>query len=636
MASKSRLKTENSKGRRIWPVVTILLLLIGIGTSIVYKKELNNLIDIWHETFPSESRTVNRERGTIYDRNFKELAQTQERVSLYVRPREVKDIKETARLLSESLDLSESEIVVKMEQDSHLVWLSKDIGQEEEEVVTGLGLPGIYLHREVARSYPQQEYASHLIGYSENDLGLAGVEHYYNRLLNQDRVHQEDIPAINLKGLTQTSTKGHDLVLTLDMKIQAILEKYVKSFGEKMGNGHVTSLLLNTVNGKIVAGASYPSFNPNTVWQHKKEILEPLFLTPMVIPVEIRKFVHEASLLQSGWEKSTQVYPWSLISGKADLGSQLRFIDRIQLTTDIHVDFSGGKKQQSSLPQFMETGSSFYLGAVPRTATPLKILLGMSHLLNDGKKIQPHILDRIIERPDAREYFYDIFHGEETGRNVFPALVSRELRNLLMMQDKKGVLGSRTLSGETVSLVMNDSGGSYVRDRMGFVMIPADHPAMILLLVARNEEIQVPEKGSVDFKTFCDEIESILPSMVALQQIHQNIEDIVEVVEGEERNFKAGAVKESAGNVNALTAQEKRTLNMPDLAGLSLRMSLRLLQSAEVDVSVKGTGRIVSQSPKAGVELKKGDKCLLTLAIDAAPKDIMQIKSLQIKEKITH
>jgi len=63
-----------------------------------------------------------------------------------------------------------------------------------------LNIPGIYLHREVARNYPQQEFASHLIGYSENDLGLAGVEHYYNRLLNQDRVRQEDIPAIDLKG----------------------------------------------------------------------------------------------------------------------------------------------------------------------------------------------------------------------------------------------------------------------------------------------------------------------------------------------------------------------------------------------------------------------------------------------------
>ncbi|MCK5070663.1 MAG: PASTA domain-containing protein, partial [Desulfocapsa sp.] len=614
MASKSRLKTGPDKGRRIWPIVAILVFLAGIGTSVVYKKELTNLVDILQETFPSESDTITRDRGTIYDRNFKELAQTQERVSLYVRPREVKDIKETARLLSDSLGLSVTELLVNMEKDSHLVWLSRDIGQGDEEVVTGLGIPGIYLHREVARSYPQQEYASHLIGYSENDLGLAGVEHYYNRLLNQDRVHQEDIPAINLKGLTQTSTKGHDLVLTLDMKIQAILEKYVKTFGEKMGNGSVTSLLLNTENGKIVAGASYPSFNPNTVWQHKKEILEPLFLTPMVIPMEIRKFVHEASLLQGGWEKSTQVYPWSLIAGQADLGSQLRLIDRLQLTTDVHVDFSGGKKQQSSLPQFMETGPSFYLGAVPKTATPLKILLGMSHLLNDGKKIQPHMLDRIIERPDAREYFYDIFHGEVTGRNVFPSLVSRELRNLLMKQEKKGVLGSRTLSGETVSLVMNDLGGSYVRDRMGFVMIPAERPEMILLLVARDEELRVPEKDSIDFKTFCDEVESILPSMVALQQIHQNIEDIVEVVDGEEQNFKADSVNDTGGITNALTMQEKQTLNMPDLTGFSLRRSLRLLQSAEVDVSVKGTGRVVSQSPKAGVELKKGNKCLLTLA----------------------
>jgi len=44
------------------------------------------------------------------------------------------------------------------------------------------------------------------------------------------------------------------------MKIQAILEKYVNNLGTKMGNGRITSLLLDTGEGKIIAGASYPPF----------------------------------------------------------------------------------------------------------------------------------------------------------------------------------------------------------------------------------------------------------------------------------------------------------------------------------------------------------------------------------------
>jgi Penicillin-binding Protein dimerisation domain/PASTA domain len=636
MARRSRLKTEDNRRRRVRFLLIFLLLLggaAGIGTT--YEQQLTNLIDIWRETFPAESRTLENDRGTIYDRNFKELAQTLERVSLYVRPREVKDIPETARILSELLALSEPEVIARMERDSHLVWLRRDIAQEDEEAVANLNLPGIYLHREVARNYPQQEYASHLIGYSENDLGLAGVEHYYNRLLNHDRVRQEDFPAIDLKGLEQTSTKGHDLVLTLDMKIQVILERYVKSLGEKMGNGRITSLLLDTRQGKIIAGASFPSYNPNSVWQHGNEILESLFHTPMVLPEEIRKFFRDASLLQGGWEQSTQVYPWSLVADKVDFGSQLRLWERLQLTTDLHVDFSGGKKQPTSLPQFEGTRQTADLGTVPKTATPLKVLLGMSHLLNGGKKIQPHILDRIMERPEQREYYYDIFHEESQGRNVFPSLVSRELQNLLRLQGKRGVLGSTALSGETVSLVMNEFGGSYVRDRMALIVIPAEQPEMILLLVSRDEELKVRKRAAAGYGSLSDRIDTILPSMVALQQVHRNLADMVEIADGEEQNFKGATDRESGKTENLTGMLEKQIKIMPDLSGLSLRKSLRLLQSAEVDVTVRGTGRIVSQSPKAGEKLEKGGRCILTLKIDAAPKAALQINDLQVKEPLS-
>ena len=40
-------------------------------------------------------------RGIIFDRNFKELAQTLERVSLYVRPREVSNLPDAAEQIAE-------------------------------------------------------------------------------------------------------------------------------------------------------------------------------------------------------------------------------------------------------------------------------------------------------------------------------------------------------------------------------------------------------------------------------------------------------------------------------------------------------------------------------------------------------
>ncbi len=615
-------------------MIILLFISIAVGGGTAYKQQLTNLFDIWQETFPAETLHAERVRGTIYDRNFKELAQTLERVSLFARPREVKNLPETARMLSEVLGLPESEIMARMRRDAHLVWLRRDIGQEDEDAVTKLNLPGIHFHREVARSYPRQEYASHLIGYSESDLGLAGVEHYYNRLLNQDRVRQEDIPAIDLKGLEQTSTNGHDLVLTLDMKIQAILEKYVAGLGEKMGNGRIASLLIETGEGKIIAGAGYPSFNPNNVWQHENEILDNLFFTPMVVPEEIRKFFRDAALLQGGWETGTQVYPWSLVSEKINFSTQLRLWERLHLTTDIQVDFSGDRKHSTTLPQFVGCRPPLDLGTVPNTATPLKVLLGMTHLINGGKKIQPHILDRIMERLDQKEYYYDFFHGESTGRNVFPSLVSRELRLLLRSQGKSGVLGSTVLSGETVSLTTNPAGTAqdrYVRDRMSLIVIPAENPEMILLIVARDEEVKA-ETFTCEGAEFLDKkIDTILPSMVALQQVSLNLADMVEVEETGEHNFKGSQAETQSKSDSLARMLDKQVEFMPDLAGFSLRKGLRLLQRADVHVTVRGTGRIVSQTPKAGKVLKKGEHCVLTLKIDPAPKDAVQVQSLQTK-----
>lgn len=73
---------------------------------------------------------------------------------------------------------------------------------------------------------------------------------------------------------------------------------------------------------------------------------------------------------------------------------------------------------------------------------------------------------------------------------------------------------------------------------------------------------------------------------------------------------------------------EEQSRLMPDLTGLSLRKGLRLLQDVEVEVHVEGSGRIVSQSPKAGEVLKMGAKCRLTLKMDPLPQKTVQIQHL--------
>lgn len=636
MVKKSHLKIQRRKKR--WPVLVFFFLLVTVivaGVAFTCRQRLRNLVDVWNETFTStELSATDTLRGTIYDRNLKELAQTLERVSLYVRPREVKNIPRVAEQLAEVLALPVSEIVSALERDSHLVWLRRDIAQEDEESVAELSLPGVYFHREFARSYPEQEKASHIIGYSENDQGLAGTEHYYNRLLGDGLIRQDDLPNVDLGGLEQTSDGGHDLVLTLDMKIQTILEGYVATLGREMGSGQIASLLLNTADGKIIGGANYPSYNPNSVWQQDHDALQSLFFTPMVIPEQIRMFFREAALLQGGWEQGTQVYPWSLVAGDMNFARQIRLWDRLQLSTDIQVDFSGGKKKQTAIPQLVGCGQEVDCGAVPKTATPLKVLLGMSHLLNGGKKIQPHVLDHVMDRASQNEFAYNAFPANNVGRHVLPSLVSRELRSLLQSFGKEAVLGARILSGKTVSLITDYSGGSYIRDRMSLVVVSGTNPALILLIVSRYNKLGPSLNGLENDGFLTESIDSILPSIVALQQVNVNLADMMEFPDAEEKNFKRRQQKQEEGADVLGSILASQSLHMPDLKGLSLRKGLRRLQRTDVKVHSRGSGRIVSQTPEAGEELKKGAVVSLVLKIDIVPEDVLQVSPLQELEKI--
>jgi len=55
------------------------------------------------------------------------------------------------------------------------------------------------------------------------------------------------------------------------------------------------------------------------------------------------------------------------------------------------------------------------------------------------------------------------------------------------------------------------------------------------------------------------------------------------------------------------------TMEMPRLVGLSLRKALRQLNGRKLSIAVEGSGRVVAQSPAAGVRLQGVKSCRLTL-----------------------
>ena len=105
MIKKSRLRTQKKKGRR---VIFSLLLVAALGVAGSQLEKQYGISDAIRELVHSIKATFSEKgpvRGTIYDRNLKQLAINLERVSVYARTREIDSIDQTATSLAEILTL---------------------------------------------------------------------------------------------------------------------------------------------------------------------------------------------------------------------------------------------------------------------------------------------------------------------------------------------------------------------------------------------------------------------------------------------------------------------------------------------------------------------------------------------------
>jgi len=674
MVIQSRRKAKKS-GRSRFPVLCMVLMVVaGVAGGFLYKQEIT---DLARKVFFRQGKTQDtkkNERGIIYDRNFKELALSLDRVSVYVRPRELGDIHGSAEQLATVLGMHEQELLGRLEKDAQRIWLAKNISLEEEKAVTDLHLSGVFLDRGQVRYYPYKGVAAHVIGFADQNMGLAGVEHYYNRLLNQASISQDEFPHVDLAGHARTGISGQHLALTIDLKIQDFLEKYVAALGAVHEGAEIAAILMETETGAIVANANFPSFDPNIFFQYKKKLLANILLEPVHIPMEIRDFFRDADLLQADWDRYDQGYPWSIAAGTADTGSELRLWERLGLSVVPDLDFSApvgqgrpGKQAGSETPSVagVKDGAEATngkgdvaapekksvalgdeIGTMPVEATPIQILLGMNYLLNGSQQVLPHVLDRVLERNGEHEYpFRSPVTGEADPSKILPAGLgaqathpaSAEIWRLFKAKGHKGVLDSVFFDTQELSFQPVTKGGEYLRNRMMFALVPAEKPELILMVLVRQPYLEPSLASAKDILDIVGPAGKILPSMVALQQVHKNLSDMMSMSERKESNYQQKQEKKALAGLE--TILESHHPLMPDLVGMSLRRALRLLQDKKVKIRIQGTGRVVAQSPSAGISLDGVKECLLTLKKDEktdkmAPAKNQLVIDGRIKNKV--
>jgi cell division protein FtsI/penicillin-binding protein 2 len=122
----------------------------------------------------------------------------------------------------------------------------------------------------MARTYPEKEVASNLIGFVSTDggVGYYGVEGKYDNLLAGKSQNIWVSLDPNLAAQIPDTSSGADLVLTIDRQIQAAMEQELDDALSWSGSPAGTIVVLNPRNGEIIAMATTPRIDLNNYAQN--------------------------------------------------------------------------------------------------------------------------------------------------------------------------------------------------------------------------------------------------------------------------------------------------------------------------------------------------------------------------------
>ena len=225
------------------------------------------------------NRSINPKRGIIYDSSQKYILAVSSTVyTVTVNPTNIdeENKEKVAKALSEIFEQDYDTVLKKVKKRSSIETIIKKIDKskadelriwlKENEIKTGVNID-----EDTKRYYPYADLASQVIGFCGSDnQGLDGIEAKFDEELAGKAGAIERLS--NAKGLEMghegekytSAVDGNSLILSIDMTIQSIVEKYLEEAcidNVCTDGGNV--IVMNPKTGDVLAMATYPGYNLN-------------------------------------------------------------------------------------------------------------------------------------------------------------------------------------------------------------------------------------------------------------------------------------------------------------------------------------------------------------------------------------
>jgi len=584
---------------------------------------------------------INARRGTIYDRNLKVLARDIDSRSYYIVPHKIGDKKKAARQLSRIT--GKSGWLDKFKNHSRFLWVARITDDKLAKRLKKSDIETLNHIIEPRRVYPAGDLGKSLLGRVDVDInGLSGIELQYDELLagsggkailKRDGLGQsyyfEDKPLVE-------PLSGSDIVLTLDLDLQHILEQeIIAALTENEAEAGI-GLFLKVGTGEVLACADIDSlYRPTMRNRAVVDQYEPgstfkvvtaaaalssgLFEPETILDVENgkfrigRHFIRDDHAYDSLTLEDVVVFSSNIGASKLalDIGQNVMFkhIKEAGFATCSGIDFPGEAKGSVNRPQWRDhllANISFGHGI---SASPLQIVTLYGALASGGDLYKPYIAAKVIDSEGVCKYL----NSPYKVRKVFDRQVVGIVNNFLSEVVQRGTATKAnskivSIAGKTgTALKIRESGKGYdqKKARASFVgFFPKENPQVVGIIIFDTPktskyggETSAPTFRKVAERYFC------LPQFMIEQ--FKSSEDLV-YQHSEPSSEDSNRELDIIMNINSKYQSSSNTRTVPDFKGLTLNQALALAAAKKVEFEFNGSGVVNSQYPRPGMMYQDG------------------------------
>ncbi|WP_282138031.1 penicillin-binding protein [Rossellomorea aquimaris] len=601
-----------------------------------------------------KSHILEAHRGTIFDGKGEVIAEDTSAYTLVAildpsitsdpkKPKHVTDPEKTAKALAPYLDLKESEIYDRLNQDGayqvEFGSAGRDLSHQMMLEIKEENIPGITFRKEAKRFYPNGSFAPHLIGFAQKTtgdngdsktVGKMGVEASFDDVLSGKDgsvEYKSDVWGYLLPNADEHVTSpqdGNDIYLTIDKKVQTFLEEAMNEVQKKYKPKKMFAIVSDPKTGKILAMSQRPTFHPDTReglldnWTNfiVEETIEPgstMKAFSLAAAVNEGKFNPNEAYESGKYYVDNVPNPIRDHNGGEGWGT-ISYLEGVQRSSNVAfanlLDKIGFKKFEGYLNSFgfgeptgvglphEASGSILYHYPIEKyttifgqgtTVTPLQMIQAESAIANDGKMMQPYVISKIVD-PNTKKVV------EETKPKVAGNPITKEsaekvreyLESTVTSEEGTGTrfaIEGYSVAGKSGTAQIPDpETGRYMYGKENYLfsfmgMAPADDPQLIVYVGIQQPELEPTEIGS-------DPVAAVFNPVMQNSLKYLNIKP-----------------------------QEKVSLkkhSLPDTKEMSVEEAKKELEKAGASPVVVGNGsRVIKQLPQAGSRILEGERVVI-------------------------